>query len=109
MTVLSSGSKCRAEMLCCIIPGLVMEIKDDINRIFQEEINVLFESVKMKKVLKNFNICAIIKNKKSTKNVVVKTKIYVFNQKRGKSYKDLALVTRTITFYNLSFMIVDIV
>ena len=58
MTVLSSDSK-KAERLCCIFPGSVLEIQKEINGIFEEEINVLFKSENMKKVFKNINICAI--------------------------------------------------
>ena len=99
MTVLSSDSK-KAERLCCIFPGSVLEIQKEINGIFEEEINVLFKSENMKKVFKNINICTIVKNKKSIKNVVVKTKV-------GNSYRHPALVIRTITVYSISFMIVD--
>jgi len=63
MTVLSSDSK-KAERLCCIFPGSVLEIQKEINGIFEEEINVLFKSENMKKVFKNISICARVKNKK---------------------------------------------
>jgi len=73
MTVLSPDSK--KERLCCIFPGSVLEIRDEINQIFKDELNLLFKSKKMKKVFENINVCAIIKNKSSIKNLVVKTKI----------------------------------
>ena len=74
MTVLSSDSK-KTERLCCIFPGSVLEIRKEINQIFKEEISLLFKSKNMKQVFENINICAIVKNKKSIKNLVVKTKI----------------------------------
>jgi len=61
--------------MCCIFPGSVLEIQKEINEIFAEEMHTLFQSEKMRKIFKNFKICAIIKNKKSIKNLVVKTKI----------------------------------
>ena len=75
MTVLSSDSKKKAERLCCIFPGSVLKIQKEINEIFEEEINILFKSEQMRKVFRNLNIFAIVKNKKSIKNLVVKTKI----------------------------------
>ena len=74
MTVLSSDSK-KKERLCCIFPGSVLEIRNEINQIFKEELSLLFRSKTMGKVFENINVCAIIKNKKSIKNLVVKTKI----------------------------------
>jgi len=37
--------------------------------------NILFKTEKIRKIFANTNICAIIKNKNSIKNLVVKTKI----------------------------------
>ena len=75
VTVLSSDSKINEERFCCIFTGSTLEIKDEINKIFPEEIKILFKSDKMKRVFKNFNICTVFKNKKSIKNLVVKTNI----------------------------------
>ena len=69
------SSKQVKERMCCIFPGSMMEIKPVIDKIFQKEIAILIESRKMKKTFSNINICAIVKNKKSIKNLVVKTKI----------------------------------
>jgi len=74
MTVLSPDSK-KKERLCCIFPGSVLEIRNEINQIFKEELSLLFKSKTMGKVFENINVCAVIKNKKSIKNLVVKTKI----------------------------------
>ena len=74
MTVLSSDSK-KKERLCSIFPGSVLEIRNEINQIFKDELSLLFRSKTMVKVFENINVCAIIKNKKSIKNLVVKTKI----------------------------------
>ena len=63
MTDLSSDSK-KAERLCCIFPGSVLEIQKEINGIFEEEMNVLFNSENILKQFKNMNICAVVKNKK---------------------------------------------
>ena len=65
------------ERLCCIFPGSMMEIKPIINKIFKEELATFefVESKRMKKVFHDINVCAIVKNKKSIKNLVVKTKI----------------------------------
>jgi len=49
-----------------------LEIYQEINQIFKEEIT---KSKTMKKVVENINVYAIVKNKKSIKNLVVKTKI----------------------------------
>ena len=75
LTVLSSSSKKEAERMCCIFPGSALEIQRDINNIFKEESEILFKSENMRKIFKNIKICATIKNKKSIKNLVVKTKI----------------------------------
>ena len=79
MTVLSSDSKIKAERLCCIIPGSVLEIQNEIKEIFEEEISILFKSKKMRNVFRNINVCAIVKNKKNIKNLAVKTKKKVIN------------------------------
>ena len=63
------------ERLCCIFPGSMMEIKPVIDKIFKEELATFVESSRMKKVFHDINVCAIVKNKKSIKNLVVKTKI----------------------------------
>jgi hypothetical protein len=49
-----------------------LEIYQEINQIFKEEIT---KSKTMKKVVENINVYAVVKNKKSIKNLVVKTKI----------------------------------
>jgi len=49
-----------------------LEICQEINQIFKEEIT---KSKTMKKVVENINVYAVVKNKKSIKNLVVKTKI----------------------------------
>ena len=63
------------ERLCCIFPGSMMEIKPVIDKIFKEEMATFVESNRMKKVFHDINVCAIVKNKKSIKNLVVRTKI----------------------------------
>ena len=73
MTVLSSESK-KAERLCCIFTESVLKICK-INQIFKEEISLIFKSKTKKKVFENINVYAVVKNKKSIKNLVVKTKI----------------------------------
>ena len=42
---------------------------------FREENAKLFESRFIKNAFKNTKICAVVKNKKSIKNLVIKTKI----------------------------------
>ena len=74
-TELSSFSKNKAERMCCIFPGFTLEMKVEINKIFKEETELLFKSDRMKKTFKDIQISAIHKNKKSIKNLVVKTKI----------------------------------
>jgi len=49
-----------------------LEIYQEINQIFKEEIT---KSKTMKKVVEIINVYAVVKNKKSIKNLVVKTKI----------------------------------
>jgi len=49
-----------------------LEICQEINEIFKEEIT---KSKTMKKVVENINVYVVVKNKKSIKNLVVKTKI----------------------------------
>ena len=63
------------ERLCCIFPGSMMELKLIIDKIFREELATFVESDRMKKVFHDINVCAIVKNKKSIKNLVVRTKI----------------------------------
>ena len=65
MTVLSPDSK--KERLCCIFPGSVLEIRDEINQIFKDELSLLFKSKKMKKVFEHIHVCAIIKTKVASK------------------------------------------
>ena len=74
-TVLSSFSKSKAERMCCIFPGSTLEMKVEIKKIFKEETELLLKSDKMKKAFRDIKICAIHKNKKSLKNLVVKTKM----------------------------------
>ena len=47
-----SLSRNKAERMCCIYPGTVLEIKNEINKIFREETQILFKSGKMRKVFK---------------------------------------------------------
>ena len=74
MTVLSS-SRNKKERLCCIFPGSCLEIEKEIKQIFKDELSLLFKSKTMSRVFENINVCAIIKNKQSIKNLVVKSKI----------------------------------
>ena len=74
LTVLSPKKQDK-EILCCIFPGSMLEIKPTIDKIFQEELSKFMKDKKMKKLFKNINICVIVKNKLSIKNLVVKTKI----------------------------------
>ena len=53
----------------------MMEIKPVIDKIFKEEMATFVESNRMKKVFHDITVCAIVKNKKSIKNLVVKAKI----------------------------------
>ena len=74
LTVLSPKKQDK-ERLCCIFPGSMLEIKPTIDKIFREELSTFMKSKEMKQVFENINICAIVKNKLSIKNLVVKTKI----------------------------------
>ena len=74
LTVLSPKKQDK-ERLCCIFPGSMLEIKPTIDRIFREEVSTFMKNKEMKKVFENINLCAIVKNKLSIKNLVVKTKI----------------------------------
>ena len=74
-TVRSSFSKNKAERMCCIFPGCTLEMKVEINKIFKEETELLLKSDRMKFFFKEIQICAIHENKKSSKNLVDKTKI----------------------------------
>ena len=58
-----------------MFPGSMLEIKPTIDKIFREEISIFMKNKEMKKVFENINVCAIVKNKLSIKNLVVKTKI----------------------------------
>ena len=53
----------------------MLEIKPTIDKIFREELSTFMKDKEIKKVFENINICAIVKNKLSIKNLVVKTKI----------------------------------
>ena len=53
----------------------MMEIKPVIDKNFKEEMTIFVEWNKMKKIFHDINVCAIVKNKNSIKNLVVKTKI----------------------------------
>ena len=53
----------------------MLEIKPTIDRIFREEVSTFMKNKEMKKVFEKINLCAIVKNKLSIKNLVVKTKI----------------------------------
>ena len=66
MTVLSPDSK-KKERLCCIFSGSVLEIRDEINQIFKDELSLLLKSKTMRKVFENINVCAVIKTKKASK------------------------------------------
>ena len=63
------------ERLCCIFPGSLLEFKNEIDNIFAEETAVLLESKSMRNTFKNIRISAVVKNKSSIKNLVVKTKL----------------------------------
>ena len=74
LTVLSSKKQAK-ERLCCIFPGSMMKIKPISDNIFREEMSTFVESNGMKKIFHEINVCAIVKNKKSIKNLGVKTKL----------------------------------
>ena len=63
------------ERLCCLSPGSLLEYKKEIDKIFAEETAVLLESKSMRNTFLNIRILAVVKNKSSIKNLVVKTKI----------------------------------
>jgi len=63
------------ERICCIFPGSVLEYKKQIDQIFKEETATLLDSKSMQNTFKNIKIIAVVKNKSSIKNLVVKTKI----------------------------------
>ena len=63
------------ERLCCIFPGSLLEYKKQIDKIFTEETAMLMESKSMRNTFKNIKISAVVKNKSSIKNLVVKTKL----------------------------------
>ena len=76
LTVLSPHSdQVDDEKMCCRFPGSALELKPKIDKIFKEETEKLFESKFIKNAFKNTKICAVVKNKKSIKNLVVKTKL----------------------------------
>ena len=55
--------------------GQSWKFEKEINQIFKDELSLFFTSKTMEKVFENINVRAIIKNKQSIKNHVVKTKI----------------------------------
>ena len=55
--------------------GSVLEYKKQIDKIFAEETATLLDSKSMQNTFKNIKIIAVVKNKSSIKNLVVKTKI----------------------------------
>ena len=75
LTVLSPQTANEDEKMCCIFPGSALELKKEIDVIFREETAKLFETKYVKDAFKNTKICAVVKNKKSIKTLVVKTKI----------------------------------
>ena len=75
LTVLSPQTENEDEKMCCIFPGSALELKTKIDAIFREETAKLFETKYIKDAFKNTNICAVVNNKKSIKNLVVKTKL----------------------------------
>ena len=60
----------KKERLCCVFPGSMLEIKNQIDEIFREETATLFQSAKMKNAFRNLNICTSVKNKTSIKNLL---------------------------------------
>ena len=62
------------EKLCCIFPGSALELIPKMDIICREETAKLFESSFIKKAFKCTKICAVVKNKKSIKNLGVKLK-----------------------------------
>ena len=70
-----STKKQERERICCIFPGSVLEYKKQIDKIFAEETATLLDSKSMQNTFKNVKIIAVVKNKSSIKNLVVKTKI----------------------------------
>ena len=73
-TILSPKKQAQ-ERLCCKFPGLMLELKGIIDKIFYEEKSKLLENKQMQKIFSNVNICATVKHKNSVKNLVVKTKL----------------------------------
>ena len=71
LTVLSSKTQAK-ERICCIS---MMELKPVIDNIFREEMATFVESKRMKNIFHEINVCAIVKNKKNIKNLVVKAKM----------------------------------
>ena len=67
MSVLYSYSNHKAERMRCVFLGSVLEIKNEINKIFRDETNNVFKFEKMKKVFNEYNICAIYKKKEHQK------------------------------------------
>ena len=63
------------EKLCCVFPGSMLEYSKEIKSIFATETATLLSHPNMRNIFKNINIMAVIKNKASLKNRVVKTKI----------------------------------
>ena len=102
-----SLSRNKAERMCCIYPGTVLEIKNEINKIFSKETHIFFKSDKMRKVFKESNLCKLQKKKKNIKNIV-KTKIYAVNSVVGSSHIHPAQVIQprcTDFFYKPSLLL----
>ena len=74
LTVLSPQTDNEDKKMCCIFPGSALELKPKIDAIFREETAKLFESKFIRNAFKNTKICAVVKNKKNIKKLVVKTK-----------------------------------
>jgi len=73
---LFSLPKNRTETDCAVyFQDLYWNTKKQIDTIFAEETAVLLESKSMKNTFKNIKISAVVKNKSSIKNLVVKTKL----------------------------------
>ena len=75
LTVLSPQTDKEDKKLCCIFPGSALELRPIIDTIFREETAKHFESSFIKKAFKDTKLCTEVKNKKSIKKLVVKTKL----------------------------------
>ena len=74
-TVSLLTQKQNREKLCCVVPGSMLEYRKEIKSIFAAETATLLCQTKMRNIFKNISIMAVIKNKGSLKNLVVKTKV----------------------------------